>query len=42
MRPLGDEMALIKILLVDDDEVVRLSLARILDQSGFDVTTAAQ
>jgi CheY-like chemotaxis protein len=34
-------MALVKILLVDDDEVVRYSLSRILDQSGFDVTAAA-
>jgi DNA-binding NtrC family response regulator len=34
-------MALIKILLVDDDEVVRFSLGRILEQNGFDVTTAA-
>jgi len=34
-------MALTTILLVDDDEVVRFSLGRILEQSGFDVTTAA-
>jgi len=34
-------MALIKILLVDDDELVRLSLCEILEQSGFAVTTAA-
>jgi DNA-binding response OmpR family regulator len=38
---LGDEMALTKILLVDDDEVVRFSLGRILEESGFAVTTAA-
>jgi DNA-binding response OmpR family regulator len=30
-----------KILLVDDDEVVRFSLGKVLEQSGFDVTTAA-
>lgn len=34
-------MALTKILLVDDDEVVRFSLGRILEQSGFAVTIAA-
>jgi CheY-like chemotaxis protein len=38
---LGDEMALTKILLVDDDEVVRYSLGRILEETGFAVTTAA-
>jgi DNA-binding response OmpR family regulator len=38
---LGDEMALTKILLVDDDEVVRFSLGRILEESGFAVTIAA-
>jgi YesN/AraC family two-component response regulator len=38
---LGDEMALIKILLVDDDEIVRFSLGRILEESGFTVTAAA-
>jgi YesN/AraC family two-component response regulator len=37
----GDEMALTKILLVDDDEVVRFSLGRILEESEFAVTTAA-
>jgi YesN/AraC family two-component response regulator len=30
-----------KVLLVDDDEVVRFTLARVLAQHGFDVTTAA-
>jgi YesN/AraC family two-component response regulator len=34
-------MAKIKILLVDDDEVVRFSLCKILQQDGFAVTTAA-
>jgi DNA-binding NtrC family response regulator len=34
-------MALTKILLVDDDEVVRFSLGRILEESEFAVTTAA-
>lgn len=34
-------MILNKVLLVDDDEVVRFTLARVLAQHGFDVTTAA-
>jgi CheY-like chemotaxis protein len=34
-------MGLIKILLVDDDELVRLTLCEILEQNGFAVTTAA-
>jgi YesN/AraC family two-component response regulator len=34
-------MAKIKILLVDDDEVVRFSLCKMLEQDGFVVTTAA-
>jgi YesN/AraC family two-component response regulator len=34
-------MAKIKILLVDDDEVVRYSLCKILEADGFVVTTAA-
>jgi YesN/AraC family two-component response regulator len=34
-------MAKTKILLVDDDEVVRYSLCKILEQDGFAVTTAA-
>jgi len=34
-------MAKIKILLVDDDEVVRYSLCEILEAAGFVVTTAA-
>ena len=33
-------MADIKVLLVDDDEIVRLSLAFVLEQSGFAVTSA--
>jgi CheY-like chemotaxis protein len=34
-------MANIRILLVDDDEVVRLSLTSVLEQYGFVITTAA-
>src|ERR1700723_1078927 len=34
-------MALIKILLVDDDELVRVTLCEVLEQNGFAVTTAA-
>jgi DNA-binding NtrC family response regulator len=34
-------VAITKILLVDDDEVIRVSLAKILEQHGFGVTTAA-
>jgi CheY-like chemotaxis protein len=34
-------MALIKILLVDDDESIRLTLAEVLKIEGFDVTTSA-
>jgi CheY-like chemotaxis protein len=34
-------MGVVKILLVDDDEVVRWSLGRVLEQSGFNVTVAA-
>jgi len=34
-------MGLIKILLVDDDELVRLTLCEVLEQNGFAVTTAA-
>ena len=34
-------MAKIRILLVDDDEVVRYSLCEVLEQNGFEVTTAA-
>jgi CheY-like chemotaxis protein len=33
-------MAAIKVLLVDDDEVIRSSLSGVLEQSGFAVTTA--
>jgi len=34
-------MALIRILLVDDDELIRVTLCEVLDQNGFAVTTAA-
>ena len=34
-------MALIKILLVDDDEMVRVTLCEVLKQNGFAVTSAA-
>jgi YesN/AraC family two-component response regulator len=34
-------MALIKVLLVDDDEMIRLTLAEVLKLEGFDVTAAA-
>jgi YesN/AraC family two-component response regulator len=34
-------MALIKILLVDDDEMVRETLSEVLEQNGFAVTSAA-
>jgi CheY-like chemotaxis protein len=34
-------MGVVKILLVDDDEVVRWTLGRVLEQSGFDTTVAA-
>lgn len=30
-----------KILLVDDDDLIRAALGKILDQEGFDVTAAA-
>ena len=33
-------MSAIKVLLVDDDEVIRSSLSGVLEQSGFSVTTA--
>jgi CheY-like chemotaxis protein len=33
-------MAAIKVLLVDDDEIIRSSLSGVLEQSGFAVTTA--
>jgi len=38
---IGVPMGLIKILLVDDDELVLLTLCEILEQNGFAVTTAA-
>src|ERR1700677_2169577 len=34
-------MGMGKVLLVDDDEIVRWTLGRVLEQSGFDVTVAA-
>jgi DNA-binding response OmpR family regulator len=34
-------VAITKILLVDDDEAIRVTLAKILEQHGFEVTTAA-
>lgn len=34
-------MGVVKILLVDDDEVVRWTLGRVLEQNGFNVTVAA-
>jgi len=34
-------VALIKVLLVDDDEDLRSSLCEVLEQNGFDITTAA-
>jgi CheY-like chemotaxis protein len=34
-------MATSRLLLVDDDEVIRLTLSRVLEQSGFSVTCAA-
>ena len=34
-------MSKIKVLVVDDDEIVRATLTVVLEQSGFDVTTAA-
>lgn len=34
-------MALTRVLLVDDDEIIRFSLSKVLEQHGFDVTTAA-
>src|SRR6202453_5088374 len=39
--PKGDTVAITKVLLVDDDEALRVSLAEILEQRGFAVTTAA-
>jgi CheY-like chemotaxis protein len=39
--PLRRAMAKTKLLLVDDDEVVRYSLCKILEQDDFAVTTAA-
>jgi YesN/AraC family two-component response regulator len=36
-----DSVANPKILLVDDDEIVRLGLAELLEDKGFEITTAA-
>jgi DNA-binding response OmpR family regulator len=40
-KPEGDTVAAIKVLLVDDDEVLRFSLCKVLEQYDFDVTTAS-
>jgi DNA-binding response OmpR family regulator len=37
----GDTVPLIRILLVDDDEVIRSTMGDVLQQEGFDVTTAS-
>jgi CheY-like chemotaxis protein len=37
----GDVMALVKILLVDDDELTRLTMGALLKDRGFDVTSAS-
>ena len=34
-------MAIAKVLLVDDDEIVRFGLAELLEDKGFDITAAA-
>jgi CheY-like chemotaxis protein len=34
-------MAATKVLLVDDDDVVRCTLAEVLKERGFDITSAA-
>jgi CheY-like chemotaxis protein len=34
-------VGVVKVLLVDDDEVVRWTLGRVLEQNGFDITVAA-
>jgi CheY-like chemotaxis protein len=39
--PQGRAMAATSILLVDDDEIVCVTLGSLLEQKGFDVTTAA-
>jgi DNA-binding response OmpR family regulator len=41
VSPEGDTVAFTKVLLVDDDEVIRFCLGKVLEQHGFDVTTAA-
>src|ERR1700679_4382945 len=38
---LGDAMAFIRLLLVDDDEVTLLILGALLQEQGFEVTTAS-
>ncbi|WP_254063589.1 response regulator [Granulicella sp. S190] len=37
----GGCVAIAKVLLVDDDEVIRLTLAALMQERGFDATTAA-
>src|ERR1700722_8064509 len=37
----GDAMSRTRILLVDDDEVVRLMMNEVLQQEGLDVTTSS-
>ena len=39
-RVLGVQVALPKVLLVDDDEMIRVTLCKILGQHGFEVTCA--
>jgi CheY-like chemotaxis protein len=39
--PLGDGMGRARVLVVDDDEIVRFSLCKILEKHGFEVTCAA-
>jgi DNA-binding NtrC family response regulator len=36
----GDKMPLARILIVDDDDLIRLSLNEVLAQEGFNVTSA--
>jgi len=40
LSPKGEDVALEKVLLVDDDEVMRLGLATMLAEHGFAMTTA--
>src|ERR1700733_13549901 len=39
--PLGDTVAIAKVLVVEDNAVLLSTLAKILEVNGFDVTTAA-